>query len=158
MTGTVRVDAHDLHRLLLEFRAQLERHERPVSYRGGWQHACDYDKSFERLADIIDANLATDGDGPDPRTRCRRDLPVYDWPEDPGPLAWVHVTAGSMDGQTRPRLRHLVPAEGPRRYRTLCGFRFATEDVATSGGRYPRCVVCARERRVRGLVDPDLPR
>lgn len=156
MSDIVKVRAHDLHRLLLEFRAQLERHERPVTYRGGWIHGRDYDRSFERLADIVDTWLKAGGEGPDSRTRCQPGHPVYEWPVDPGPMAWVVVTAGAAFGDIGPRLRHLAAGPtGPQaEYQSLCGFKFVDEDIASSGTTYKRCTVCAREQRVRDLSQP----
>ncbi|AZP22822.1 hypothetical protein EJC51_46390 [Streptomyces aquilus] len=50
-TKTVRVDQHDLARLLLMF-CSLMREQKP----GSWDHMRDYDLSFERLADAVDAS------------------------------------------------------------------------------------------------------
>jgi len=153
MTGTVRVQVRDLHRLLLEFRAQLERSRGPVSYKGGWHHGVDYDRSFERLADIIDACLAAGGCEPDPRTRCQHGR-IYRWPADPESVTWVNVSAGSFAGDIDPRLRHLAApgdqlAGAHESYTALCGFTFVGEDIASIG--YRRCGVCVRERRLRGV-------
>jgi hypothetical protein len=49
-TKTVRVAQHDLARLLLMFR-KLMREQPP----GKWKHVDDYDLSFERPADAVDA-------------------------------------------------------------------------------------------------------
>ncbi|MFJ4576781.1 hypothetical protein ACIP4W_36355 [Streptomyces sp. NPDC088846] len=50
-TTTVRVGQHDLARLLLMFRLVMR--EQPP---GKWKHMDDYDLSFERLADAVDAS------------------------------------------------------------------------------------------------------
>jgi hypothetical protein len=155
MTGTVRVQAHDLHRLLLEFRSQLERAGRPVGRvrisgrADGWLHGHDCDRSFERLADIIDTWLKAGGEDPDPRTRCQRGHPVYDWPEVPEQMDWVDVTSGSLAGDVGPRLRHLAAQTSPHWHATVCGFKFVDEDIAEAGARYKRCTVCLREQRLR---------
>lgn len=159
MSDTVRVQVHDLHRLLLEFRRQLERGSKTAhSYRGSWQHAVDYDNSFERLADLVDAHLVAAGCEPDPRTRCNHDNPVYTWPEDSGPVAWVSVTAGSIDGWTGPRLQHLArEADARGQWKALCGFTFHEDDIATDPRPgYRRCGVCKREQRLRGVSVDDI--
>lgn len=150
MSDTVTVSAHDLHRLLLQFRAEVERGAREP---GTWQHAVDYDRSFERLADAIDARYAAMGQEPDPRTRCNHENLVYAWPDNSLPFAWVSIRNGSADGQTSGRLRHLVPHGDPaREWKALCGFRFVAEDVARRpSSPYPDCGVCLRERRLCGI-------
>lgn len=143
----VTVSAHDLHRLLLQFRAELERRgARP----GGWHHAGDWDESFERLADVIDARLLAKGGGRDTRTRCHHDSPVYVWPDDSS-VTWVSLRRGSA--HTSARLRHLVPQGDPvRRWKTLCGFHFIEEDlVKRPGSLYPQCETCEREQWLRGI-------
>jgi hypothetical protein len=151
---TVKVSAHDLHRLLLEFRAQIERGKHaPGGYLGGWHHAVDYDRSFERLADIVDAHLVAAGDEPDPRTRCQQDNPVYRWPDSPQSVTWTDVESGAIIGDAGPRLRHLAAADGRGRFTTLCGFTFVDEDIAEPGVSYRRCGVCVREQRLRGNVN-----
>jgi hypothetical protein len=155
---TVRVPARDLHRLLLEFRAQVERGNRePGGYLGGWHHGVDYDRAFERLADVVDAYLATGGEGPDPRTRCQHDNPVYVWPATPPPMEWINVEAGSIAGDIGPRLRHLAAADGSTwRWKTLCGFTFADDDIPERPEvPYRRCGVCAREQQLRSVVVAD---
>ncbi|MYV70263.1 hypothetical protein GT043_30845 [Streptomyces sp. SID2131] len=49
-TNTVRAGQHDLARLLLMFRKLMR--EQPS---GKWRHMADYDLSYERLADAVDA-------------------------------------------------------------------------------------------------------
>ncbi|MEV5273423.1 hypothetical protein [Streptomyces werraensis] len=79
-TNTVRVGQHDPARLLLIFRS-LMREQKP----GSWGHMRDYDLSFERLADAVDASsqirYGKRWTGPDLRMRCTTTEPVYDWPE-----------------------------------------------------------------------------
>ncbi|GAB3180990.1 hypothetical protein [Streptomyces incanus] len=48
--GPPRVGQHDLARLLLMFRSLVRKQE-----PGSWDHMRDYDLSFERLADAVDA-------------------------------------------------------------------------------------------------------
>lgn len=149
VSETVKVLAHDLHRLLLEFRAQVERGDRPPGgRRGGWHHAVDYDKSFERLADTIDVHLKAAGCPPDPRTRCQHDNPVYSWPESPRSVAWINVSAGPVSGDTGPRLRHLAASDTFTRFKALCGFTFVNEDIAGPDAGYRRCGVCVREQQL----------
>jgi len=57
-SNTVRVGQHDLARLLLMFRS-LVRDQEP----GSWEHMRDYDLSFERLADAMDAAAQTQQGG-----------------------------------------------------------------------------------------------
>ncbi|MET8748306.1 hypothetical protein [Streptomyces sp. NPDC004728] len=77
---TVRVGRHDLARLLLEFRSLVRKQE-----PGSWDHMDDYDLSFERLADAVDAGAkvrrGTHWEGPDLRLRCTTTEDVYGWPE-----------------------------------------------------------------------------
>ncbi|MEV6029390.1 hypothetical protein [Streptomyces sp. NPDC052036] len=79
-SDTLRVGRHDLERLLLEFRALVGKQE-----PGSWSHMKDYDLSFERLADAVDAAAqARQGarwKGPDLRMRCTSTEAVYDWPD-----------------------------------------------------------------------------
>lgn len=107
---TVRVGKHDLERPLLMFRTLVSKEE-----PGSWDHMRDYDLSFERLADAVDAaDQALRGSGwkdPDLRLRCTTTEAVYDWP-DGAPLR------GRDDGHVeRSRLRlpcrrcHCGPAE-----------------------------------------------
>ncbi|MCX5166364.1 hypothetical protein OOK39_45955 [Streptomyces sp. NBC_00264] len=78
-TTTVRVAQHDLARLLLMFRKLMR--EQPPSK---WKHMDDYDLSFERLADAVDASsqirCGKRWTGPDLRMRCTTTEPVYRWP------------------------------------------------------------------------------
>ncbi|MFF9022498.1 hypothetical protein [Streptomyces eurythermus] len=81
-SDTLRVGRHDLERLLLEFR-KLARKQEP----GSWDHMNDYDLSFERLADAVDAATAlrrgSRWEGPDLRMRCSTTEAVYTWPSRP---------------------------------------------------------------------------
>ncbi|MFJ8856757.1 hypothetical protein [Streptomyces sp. NPDC102437] len=76
-TRTVRVGHHDLARLLLMFRSLMS-DQKP----GAWDHMTDYDLSFERLADAVDAGsqilCGERWQGPDLRMRCTTTEPVYD--------------------------------------------------------------------------------
>ena len=77
--GTVDVRLHDLDRLLLMWRALVE--GEPLEYSYPWKHMHDYDQSFERLADVVEAGRAAlRGGKPDPRLRCKPGAP-YEWPE-----------------------------------------------------------------------------
>ncbi|MFF9526871.1 hypothetical protein ACF1DV_33570 [Streptomyces achromogenes] len=59
----------------------LMREQKP----GSWEHVRDYDLSFERLADAVDASsqirYGKRWTGPDLRMRCTTTEPVYYWPE-----------------------------------------------------------------------------
>lgn len=134
--GEVIVRAHDLARLLLEFRAlQLTSGQE-------WSHMHDYDISFERLADVLDAH----GE-PDPRLRCGHHSAV-EWPEDDPAASWYDIRDVS---DTAPvRHRHLAAARGGGFYDAFCGFWFAADDIVRSPSTpYPECPVCLRERRLR---------
>ena len=56
-TGTVRFLRRDVERLLLEFRLLVEGGQEHMEFVRdyGWQHMEDYDESFERIADVLDA-------------------------------------------------------------------------------------------------------
>ncbi|MFF0575494.1 hypothetical protein [Streptosporangium saharense] len=136
-TDTVRVRRHDLARLLLEFRSLAERQE-PQS----WSHMHDYDRSFERLADAVDA-----GDqvfhghrykGPDYRMRCSLS-PAYEWPEkapyDGGEVSTVQVIGHGS---------HYVPNAAGGRHQALCGLWWTPEEGKPIAGE-PSCPECRRE-------------
>jgi hypothetical protein len=136
-TDTVRVGRHNLERLLLMFRS-LVREQEP----GSWDHMRDYDLSFERLADAVDAaaqvRQGARWEGPDLRMRCTTTEAVYDWPGgapyDGGtPVTWKvpgygsHATADDDDLPT-----------------ALCGFRWSKEEAHPVSG-LPDCRECLRE-------------
>ncbi|MGW6523243.1 hypothetical protein [Streptomyces sp. NPDC054962] len=138
-SDTVRVRQLDLARLLLMFRS-LVREQEP----GSWDHMRDYDLSFERLADAVDAaaeaRQGTDWKGPDLRMRCTTTDPVYDWPDgapyDGGtPVTWnvpgygSHATSGD---------------EGRLSRRSLCGFSWA-QGEGQRVDSLPDCLECRRE-------------
>ncbi|WP_327170206.1 hypothetical protein OG471_01150 [Streptomyces sp. NBC_01336] len=104
-SDTLRVGRHDLERLLLEFR-ELMRKQEPAS----WRHMEDYDLSFERLADAVDAateaRRGTRWEGPDLRMRCTTGEAVYEWPEGAG-RDYGHVERAG------PRLPRYGPRRGP---------------------------------------------
>ncbi|MFJ4633859.1 hypothetical protein [Streptomyces sp. NPDC088847] len=147
-TDTVRVGQHDLARLLLMFRS-LVREQEP----GSWDHMRDYDLSFERLADAVDAAAqARQGatwEGPDLRMRCTTTEAAYDWPKgapyDGGtPATWKVPGYDS----------HAVTEGSRRRNRSLCGFSWAQEEGRAVEG-LPKCRECLREvqlgaERLRG--------
>ncbi|MEV6533637.1 hypothetical protein AB0M86_29265 [Streptomyces sp. NPDC051639] len=137
-SDTVRVGQHDLARLLLMFRS-LVREQEP----GSWDHMRDYDLSFERLADAVDAAAkARQGGswkGPDLRMRCTTTEPVYDWPDDAPydggtPVTWNVPGYGSH-----------ATADGPEGLLTsLCGFSWAQGEGRRVDG-LPDCGECRRE-------------
>ncbi|MCL3998219.1 hypothetical protein [Streptomyces lavenduligriseus] len=138
-SDTLRVGRHDLERLLLEFR-KLARKQEP----GSWDHMNDYDLSFERLADAVDAATAlrrgSRWEGPDLRMRCTTTEAVYTWPKgapyDGGtPVTWNVPGYGSHATSTDPR-RPLPKA--------LCGFSWSKEEGRIVDG-LPDCRECLRE-------------
>lgn len=160
-TDTVRVSRHDLARLLLQFRAELERSGRPRD----WMHMVDYDTSFERLADAVDHGTAIFYDAPqyrreswrepDDRMRCKL-TDTYVWPEGRGyadetpPVE--RITEVTWGGARRARGTHYVAAGGPVP-ETLCGFRYSSaEGRRVRAGTPPDCPVCLRERALIGRL------
>lgn len=153
-TNTVRVSAHDLARLLLQFREEIGKSRPP----GDWRHMADYDISFERLADAVDyangARSAVSGWGrnPDYRMRCDRGE-VYEWPEDAG-RELVSIRERTDDSQLRDLGTHYAcPLPGRlagevQTWRALCGLTcFSGGDagrVRPASGE-PSCRECARE-------------
>jgi hypothetical protein len=121
-TDTVRVSRHDLARLLIQFRQELERagRDRP------WSHMHDFDRSFERLADAIDhaAGLAPGvrDRSPDQRMRCKR-APAYEWPEHGRPVEALAVGAGGAGPGS-----HYAWMDRHGFGHALCGFTFTEED------------------------------
>ncbi|MGC4952965.1 hypothetical protein ACLQ2P_07075 [Actinomadura citrea] len=136
-TDTVRVNRHDLARLLLEFRSLAERQE-PQS----WTHMNDYDLSFERLADAVDAGrrvfYGRDYKGPDYRMRCNLS-PAYEWPEH-APYDGGEVTTVRVVGHGS----HYLPDPTDDWPKALCGFSWAPEEGVPTAGE-PSCPECRRE-------------
>jgi hypothetical protein len=137
-TSTIRVGKHDLERLLLMFRSLVRKQE-----PGDWDHMRDYDLSFERLADAVDAaDQARQGsrwEGPDLRLRCTTTEPVYDWPDgapyDGGtPVTWNVPGYGS----------HATADDSRGLPKSLCGFAWSTEEGRRVSG-LPDCRECLRE-------------
>ncbi|MDX3673408.1 hypothetical protein [Streptomyces europaeiscabiei] len=140
-TRTVRVGHHDLARLLLMFRS-LMLHQKP----GSWDHMRDYDLSFERLADAVDAGsqirYGKRWQGPDLRMRCTTTEPVYDWPEGApydaeATFTWNvpgYGSHASEDDQAEPYSNT-----------ALCGFSWAKGDRPRRVDGLPDCPECRRE-------------
>ncbi|QQM46396.1 hypothetical protein JEQ17_48020 [Streptomyces liliifuscus] len=110
---------------------------------GSWDHMRDYDLSFERLADAVDAAAqARQGvkwEGPDLRMRCTTTDPVYDWPDgapyDGGtPVTWNVPGYGS----------HAAADDDRRWPKALCGFSWSEEEGRPASG-LPDCRECLRE-------------
>lgn len=140
-TKTVRVDQHDLARLLLMFRS-LMREQKP----GSWDHMRDYDLSFERLADAVDASsqirYARHWTGPDLRMRCTTTEPVYDWPngapyDGEATFTWMVPGYGSHATKDE-RFRGVT-------HTALCGFSWAKGDKPRRVEALPDCAECRRE-------------
>ncbi|HUY51663.1 MAG TPA: hypothetical protein VMV92_39165 [Streptosporangiaceae bacterium] len=147
-TDTVRVGRHDLARLLLQFRAEVERPGRRLP----WSHMHDYDKSFERLADAVDyaRSVAPYGTerGPDYRMRCKR-APAYEWPGR-APYDGSLVSAVSVRPESR-HGSHYAVLEGRGAGRALCGFTFAREEARPITGG-PSCAECVREHALASAL------
>ncbi|SOD66930.1 hypothetical protein SAMN06297387_1282 [Streptomyces zhaozhouensis] len=145
-SNTVRVGQHDLSRLLLMFRS-LVREQAPDS----WAHMEDYDLSFERLADAVDAGAeARQGarwKGPDLRMRCTTTEAVYAWPEG---APYDGGTTGTWDVPGHGS--HAISDEGGGLLMALCGFRWAEEEGQRVEG-LPDCGECRREVQL-GAVRP----
>ncbi|MEU9019169.1 hypothetical protein [Actinomadura sp. NPDC048394] len=143
-TDTVRVRRYDLWRLLLAFRDLTER-QAPRT----WSHMLDYDISFERLADAVDAaNQTLSGPewrGPDYRMRCSL-AAAYVWPED-APYDAGRVTAVRVVGYGSHYVADLL---GPE-LRALCGLGYAAEEGKTITGE-PTCPECRRELALMQLL------
>ncbi|MFF2964451.1 hypothetical protein ACFVT1_37475 [Streptomyces sp. NPDC057963] len=140
-TNTVRVDQHDLARLLLMFRS-LMREQRP----GRWKHMHDFDLSFERLADAVDASseirYGNRWTGPDLRMRCTTTEPAYAWPgsapyDGEATFTWMVPGYGS----------HAIKDESFRgvTHKALCGFSWANDDRPRQVEGPPECPECRRE-------------
>ncbi|WP_326680954.1 hypothetical protein [Streptomyces sp. NBC_01237] len=140
-TATVRVGQHDLARLLLMFR-KLMREQLP----GKWKHMDDYDLSFERLADAVDASSEVRHGkrwtGPDVRMRCTTTEAVYAWPEGApydgeASFTWAVPGYGS----------HATKDEGFRgvTHKALCGFSWTKGDRPRRVEDLPDCPECRRE-------------
>lgn len=152
-TDTVRVRRQDLGRLLLEFRAELERD----AHSRGWSHMLDYDMSFERLADAVDyAQKTAFGWAPDRRMRCNRSE-VYVWPDgapyNGRPVDAVRVRAADTHQEYG---SHYVPRSDSRFPRALCGFGFAPEEGKRITG-LPTCRECVREHELAAELRPTEP-
>ncbi|MER7195652.1 hypothetical protein [Streptomyces flaveolus] len=136
-TDTVRVGTHDLARLLLMFRS-LVRTGEPDS----WDHRRDYDLSFERQADAVDAaaeaRRGSHWEGPDLRMRCTTTDPVYKWPHGVPYEGGTPVTWNAPDHGSTPQ------TSGRRRPKALCGFTWAKGEGRVVPA-LPDCRECLRE-------------
>ncbi|MFD8828650.1 hypothetical protein ACFV1C_40755 [Streptomyces sp. NPDC059605] len=137
-TDTLRVGRHDLERLLLMFRL-LMREQKP----GRWRHMDDYDLSFERLADAVDAaTKARRGarwEGPDLRLRCTTTEDVYEWPKG-APYDGGATVTWNVPGYGS----HATDDDSTGLPTALCGFRWSTEEGRRVEG-LPDCRECRRE-------------
>ncbi|MGW2612015.1 hypothetical protein FNV65_00595 [Streptomyces sp. S1A1-8] len=110
---------------------------------GSWKHMKDYDLSFERLADAVDAAAeARQGarwEGPDLRMRCTATESVYEWPEgtpyDGGTAATWNVSGYGS---------HAASDDEEDRLTSLCGFTWAERESRRVSG-LPDCRECQRE-------------
>lgn len=103
----------------------------------------DYDLSFERLADAVDAATKTEQgarwQGPDLRMRCTTTEPVYDWPNG-APYNGGTTVTWNVPGYGS----HASSDDSEGLCTSLCGFHWAEEEgqrVSTS----PDCPECRRE-------------
>jgi hypothetical protein len=144
-TDTLRVSRHDLHRLLLQFRIELERN----GGTGRWSHMADYDKSFERLADAVEHARSvapySDYRGPDYRMRCKRTR-TYEWPDQP-PYDGRPADAVRIKGQGS----HYAIWQRDGFGRTLCGSRFVREEAKPVTGESD-CRECVREHALAAAL------
>ncbi|OIV38731.1 hypothetical protein BIV57_04365 [Mangrovactinospora gilvigrisea] len=127
----------------------MQRHQRA----GEWEHMHDYDASFEKLADAVDAahRALAHGQrggwmGPDLRMRCTTTDAVYTWPEcapydKRATIAWNVTGCGSHAAD---------PDDGPR---ALCGFRWTEQEGRIIDG-LPDCGECRREVQLGAVRDP----
>jgi hypothetical protein len=155
-TDSVRVSRHDLARLLIQFRIELERRA-----AGRWRHMDDYDTSFERLADAVDHARAhavapyLRYDQPDYRMRCKR-VPAYDWPDHPPydgqAIEAVKVREGSLTGASPPGTSHYAYWDGRGGGHALCGFRFVSDDGPELITGEPTCRECVREKALAAAL------
>jgi hypothetical protein len=131
------VRAHDIARLLLEFRSLQ------LTSGQDWSHMRDYDVSFERLADILDAHGK-----PDPRLRCGHQSAV-EWPKGKADATWYNIRDASDAAPARHR-HFATPRRGGGFYDAFCGFWFVDDDIVRKPtAPYPDCPVCLREQRLR---------
>lgn len=116
--------------------------ERPP---GSWDHMRDYDLSFERLADAVDAAAAARQgarwEGLDLRLRCTTTDAVYDWPEGAPydgetPDTWNVPGYGSHSTEDTEARGGLLRAQ--------CSFSWAKEEGRIVSG-LPDCRECRRE-------------
>ncbi|WP_329625965.1 hypothetical protein OG357_38680 (plasmid) [Streptomyces sp. NBC_01255] len=137
-TDTVRVRRHDLERLLLEFRSLVRTRE-----PGSWAHMDDYDLSFERLADAVDAGTearqGTRWEGPDFRLRCTTTEDVYEWPEG-APYDGGTAVTWNVPGYGS----HATDDDSTDLLTSLCDFRWSAEEGWRVKG-LPSCRECLRE-------------
>ncbi|OEV13295.1 hypothetical protein AN218_04235 [Streptomyces nanshensis] len=127
-----------MERLLLEFRSLVR-----AQPAGSWEHMRDYDLSFERLADAVDASAqAQQGarwKGPDLRMRCTTGDAVYDWPEG-SPYDGGTTVTWNIPGYGS----HATPDDEHLSIHALCGFHWAQGEGRTVSG-LPDCHECRRE-------------
>ncbi|MFF0550834.1 hypothetical protein ACFYUL_17940 [Streptomyces sp. NPDC004311] len=142
-TRTVRVHVHDLARLLLQFRTELERGRSAGDGRGSWEHGHDYDKSFEHLADIVDSTGVFPPDG---RMRCKSH-PVYEWPNRPAYREGAELVAVAVAGHGTHYREARAPRDLFRPGITLCGFHYAKEEERPAK-KPVTCTTCVREYEV----------
>ncbi|MDU9000892.1 hypothetical protein [Streptomyces mirabilis] len=103
----------------------------------------DYDLSFERLADAVDAaaesRQCARWEGHDLRMRCTATESVYEWPEgapyDGGTAATCNVPGYGS---------HVASDDEEDRLTSLCGFTWAEGESRRVSG-LPDCRECQRE-------------
>ena len=142
------ISNHDLHRLLLQFRLEVAR--RPKGQN--WYHDSDYDASFERLADIVNAARIASGRETDPRIRCNHKDAAYVWPQ-AYKGQWINIrdTGGAAPQRTGRHIGHLLSRRGADN--ALCGYLYSSEDIIRKPARpYEKCLHCIRESELRDNV------
>lgn len=143
-TGTVRVSPDDMGRLLVEFRSAVRRGHH--GYLGGWHHMVDFDLSFERLADAVDA-ARRPGLPPADRMRCEHEDP-YVWPSVPKG-ALEHIVVKRRPDECSLSLVHTAwGLDDEGLYRSLCGLHLGVPEDGQVTKKATTCVVCNREERL----------
>ncbi|MEV7129739.1 hypothetical protein [Streptomyces sp. NPDC093260] len=153
-SDTLWVGRHGLERLLLEFRALVAKQE-----PGSWTRMTDYDLSFERLADAVDAATATrrgaHWEGPDLRMRCTTTEAAYTWPTggpyDGGtPVVWNVPGYGSTPPPAipgAPGRRRCAASAGRRRRAVSWTVRWTAASACARSSSVPNAPAATSARR-----------
>ncbi|MFE0778111.1 hypothetical protein [Streptomyces sp. NPDC058861] len=106
----------------------------------------DYDLSFERPADAVDAGTeARQGErweGPDLRLRCTTTDDVYEWPE-----CAPYNGGTTVTWTVRGYGSHAAEDDDPDLLMALCGFKWSPQEGRRTKA-LPSCRECLREVRL----------